>query len=395
VAKIQAPVAGCHTGFKPFTATFANYTTLSGFRHNGGWVDDVNRDGWDDIHLPYLQYILSISGVDGTQLGLAHFDVAAQTEPSSPPYFHSGRFYGSFAAFNSPSAATRKLLISAGNPVGRFADIGCNASRYVTVLDWANGFGLAWSKYLSFVKTIFFENPWSITHYSRWGEGIDKCVHRASDSLFWGGNSPVVLYSIFTADPPADDCQSSVLCEQEHAEYNECPGQYNCCFYECADANWLPDRGSWKVQALNADNGAVGAMKDGYLWGRVQRFWPNEPYALLLETFGGDGKVRFDQVGHTNRSFSFTKVLSSTAWRATPFGSVSGVGGAPKIDTGVPVGAYPNYGAPLVALGTSWESVPELVTNDVDGDGLNDVQLTDGQWVGYSPAGGGTVVVKP
>ena len=44
--------------------------------------------------------------------------------------------------------------------------------------------------------------------------------------------------------------------------------------------------------------------------------------------------------------------------------------------------------------GTTWEGAPEIVQRDLDGDGLLDVQLEDGSWVGYSSAAQ-ALVVKP
>ncbi len=68
--KIAQPDPACGTGFRKVSATFANADKLSGFRHNGGWLEDVDGDGWQDINLPFLRYILVISGRTGEQLAL-------------------------------------------------------------------------------------------------------------------------------------------------------------------------------------------------------------------------------------------------------------------------------------------------------------------------------------
>src|SRR5262249_45254745 len=111
------------------------------------------------------------------------------------------------------------------------------------------------------------------------------------------------------------------------------------------------------------------------LWGRVEHFTPGEPYALMIETFSGDGRVRFDQVGHAPESFSFSKIQSDYYWYH--FGSISGVP-RPQIEA---VGRY--YGSQTLGNGHSWGGIPELVKADIDGDGLNDIQLVDGTWIGY------------
>jgi hypothetical protein len=51
------------------------------------------------------------------------------------------------------------------------------------------------------------------------------------------------------------------------------------------------------------------------------------------------------------------------------------------------------YGARAPGNGDTWGGLPELVLKDIDGDGLNDIQLKNGQWIGYAPIQG-TLVVK-
>jgi hypothetical protein len=131
---IGTPDPACSTGFKPYTATFTTASgqsarEASGFRHNGGWVQDLDGDGWGDINLPYLSYILTISGRTGHQVGLSHIDPGAPVSPPEPPRFDSGRLYGAFTQL--PDADGHKsVLIAAANAVGTFTDVACNVSRY-------------------------------------------------------------------------------------------------------------------------------------------------------------------------------------------------------------------------------------------------------------------------
>jgi hypothetical protein len=135
VATVDRPEAGCGRGFKKYIATFQGAVKLTSFRHNGGWLEDIDNDGWQDINLPFLKgYILSISGRTGQQLALSHFDVAAQSEPTSIPYFHGGRIYGSFTPF-AASNGKNDVLIASGVTVGAFNDFYCNVSRYFAVLE--------------------------------------------------------------------------------------------------------------------------------------------------------------------------------------------------------------------------------------------------------------------
>jgi hypothetical protein len=264
--------------------------------------------------------------------------------------------------------------------VGSFTDHNCNVSRYLAVASWGYSLNLAWSNYYSFTKTIFRE-PYGIDNYSRYGDAIDRCVHRTSDSLYWAGNEPVTLFSYFDADPLANDCQAEVLAEQQSGYQPSAIADYDA----CAEAQFLPALGRWTIQALRlSDGGGVNAWPGAYLWGRVTSFAPDEPYALLVETFGGKGKVRFDRAGHVPEQFTFMKVKADYTWH--DFGSVTG-GAPPRIvlRAGRGLGSHPP------GLGHSYAGIPELVTADVDGDGFHDVELTDGSWIGYGGSPGSVV----
>ena len=374
-AKISAPDPACYTGFKSYALTFP----AGSYRHNGGWLSDVDRDGWDDINLPFLKTVLTISGRTGQQLASSTFNVSAQSEPATASaWFHSGRNYSGFASFNSPSSSDRRVLISSGNAVGTFDDSNCNVSRFMSVAKWNpdSTLSLLWSNFISFSKTIFNSASWSMSNYVRWGDGIDKCVHRTSDSLFWAGANPVVLYSYFTlVDPIPDDCQDEVFDEQENLYVDPLLIQET---YQCQDANFLPAVGRWTIQAFQGDTGGgVTAWPQAYLWGRVQHFVPNEPYTLVIETFTtNSGKVRFDQNGHTTvDALWFSKMESNYTWSHA--GALSG-GARPRTTVN-----FWYYGSQPIGGGSSWGGLPELVVRDIDSDGLNDVQLTDNSWVGY------------
>jgi hypothetical protein len=176
-----------------------NALKASGFRHAGGWIEDVDGDGWGDINLPYMMgYILTLSGKTGRQIGLSHFDVAAQLEPNSPPYFHGGRFKGSFADFTDPQTGAHDVLIADGDIVGNFKDMYCGVSRYFAVAQWSGGqLQLRWSNYLLFTKTIFLQPYVSTLHYSRLADDLNKCAHRFSTSLEWIAGKPYVVFDFF------------------------------------------------------------------------------------------------------------------------------------------------------------------------------------------------------
>jgi hypothetical protein len=204
---------------------------------------------------------------------------------------------------------------------------------------------------------------------------VDKCIHRFSDSLAHAGSEPITLYSYFTSDAPADTCL-----EEQRREWASCfwyrdQERYN----RCATVNFLATTGYWTVQARRlSDGGGINLWSNAYAWGRVRNLLPGEGELFLIETFSVP-KVRYDMEGYTPTALWVAKIRPDHQWQT--FGPFP-LPGRPKIERREPV------------EGATWGGVPEIVQRDVDGDGLRDVQLEDGTWVGYWSSAG-SLVVKP
>ena len=377
-AYIANPSQSCDTGFKPYSATFADAAALAVFRHDGGWVEDIDRDGWSDIHLPFLGYILSLSGKTGKQLGLAHFDVAAKEQPSGLGYpFHGGRFYGGFSAF-ADAGGNRYVLFADANAVGSFRDQNCNVSRYFAVAKWrGTSLDLKWSRYLSFSKTIFKPPYNSVTDYWRLGDELNNCVHRFGTSLTYFDNRAYIIYDLFKKDNPAPECEAEVMAEQKANFTNATTDASNA----CRNKKGLEVAGRWSANILDADTGAVAWTQPNlYVWGSATHVMPGTDQTLLAQQLTSNGgSVRFDQTGNSIDSFVIAKVSSGPvlAIAATlpspPAPPVVTEGNQDGVN-----GAYPP------GFGAAYRGQPLLVLKDIDRDGLNDIELSNGQWLGWS-----------
>jgi hypothetical protein len=96
--------------------------------------------------------------------------------------------------------------------------------------------------------------------------------------------------------------------------------------------------------------------------------------------------VAFNQTDAHPDALEFVELASPTV--ATTVAVLRAPPSAPRLGD-------PNnyYGARGPGYGATWGGLPELVLKDIDGDGLNDIQLKNGQWIGYAPIQG-TLVIK-
>jgi hypothetical protein len=386
-AALARPDATCGTGFTAYSTHFATPqgpdAAISGFRHGGGWVEDVDGDGWDDINLPFLQYILTLSGRTGRPLALAHFDVAAQSEPRSPPYFHSGRFYGRFAAFTEPATGRHDVLFTDGEAAGYFGGLYCGVSRFVAVAQWRPGprLVLKWADYLSFAKTIFKPPYASTADVARRGDDLNRCPHFAGTGLAWLAGRPLVLFSLFTEDHPSPACQPQLLAEQKSNFAKDVSAAYE---FHCAPKDVPAAVGKWSVHILDALNGKEFAVLPNlYLWGEAPNVIPGKAGVLLVQRFlANGGDVAYNRSAAAADALSLLRLAPGPALR--PLATIEG-------PLAVPATAGTTYSAPYgfngggpaypPGIGSSYGGVSRLV---LAGGRRRAIKLADGKWLGYS-----------
>ncbi|MFO0561201.1 MAG: hypothetical protein U0269_24500 [Polyangiales bacterium] len=361
----------------------AGDTTLSmagWFREVGGYLQDLDGDGWEDVTLTYHSVAHAISGRTGAVLNTLVYDVAAGMTPT---LFHSGRNYGTHSATRS-SDGTLRTTIVAGAPVGTFDDYNCNVSRFIAVIDSRAGMPstrrLAWSRYMGFASTIFngpFTSEFAANPASRVARPADvmnHCVHRFSDSraMIDGVDSVVVNY--FRQESAVDLCLS--LQFDLYVDPAWTPAK-SMAWYSCFARN-VRARGVWGMMALRERDGqSVTGGLEVYVWGRSASLTSTGETLYLVESLPGAGY--FD--------------LSDRA--ASPLVVYSIAGGLFQNRGRFPVAGRPaiRQVSPTGSIGVgSYTYVAELELEDVDGDGARDVRMSDGRWIGWDRATSAWVV---
>ncbi|MBI2395509.1 MAG: hypothetical protein HYV09_38435, partial [Deltaproteobacteria bacterium] len=345
-------------------------------------------DGLDDPTFIFHQQVLSISGKTGAVLSRFEYDVAAATEPSSPKWFHSGRNYGSHSAFVAGSSA--RVVEMGAVPVGSFADYNCNVSRFLAVLEApraAPAWRLSWSRYVGFASTIFskYEQAYAADPsvvVARKGDFVDGCLHRFSDGRTTIDGVPSILYGVFHAK------SWSTCLKEQYALYlgsttdpdpekRPWSASKQKAWGDCQLAN-LKARGSWAMEALNESTGAsVTGGVANYVWGWTGALTASHETLYLVETLPAGHAFDLSDVPPSKlQVFALVKGM----WTAR---GTFPVAARPKI-VSVPATRARGMGA--------YSAYAELSLRDVDCDGVADVELQDGTFVGERS---GSFVPKP
>jgi hypothetical protein len=374
----RAPDSKCGAGFVAVsTAPRDGF-----FREVGGYLQDLDADGWEDITLIYHALVASISTRTAAGIGTTEYDVAAATEPRSPKGFHDGRNYGTHSAVMGADGKLRTVIVS-GMPVGGFENVMCGVSWFVAVLESLPGQpgtrALSWSRYYGFNSTIFSEiNPVYAddpsSKIARPADHQNGCIHAFSDSRSVMDRENVVIFNVFRQAAPLRDCL-----KEQYQLYLEprwtTEKQHN--WHACIAGN-LKSPGTWNTQVLRERDGTpLAANPNAYVWGASKDLLPSGEVAYLVEPLP-EQPASFDLSAHPPGPM-LVRALSKGMWSER--GGLP-VAGRPKIRA-VPGSGSRGHG--------SYTYFAELALEDIDGDGLKDIQMADGAWVGYSSALNGFV----
>jgi len=371
-----------------FEVNGQSYVTGALVRHNGGFLADINGDGWEDIHLPFLMgVILSVDSNSGNQIAVSQFDAASSTEPESAKWFHSGRNYGGFTSYVARNSGSSHLLISAGNQVGTFQDFNCNVARFIAKLDQSSsGFSLVHSEFIGFSKNSYSHLGSSLeaSTVSRRGDDINHCVHRASDSVVYAGDEEVTIYNLWESGALNNRCDQE---QYDESVANHATEQADA-WSDCAQTNFLGAGGSWSLRAIRLSNmGGANSWQGAYMWGKLVNFHPSYPAHILVQF--NPNPVIFNWT-HLNPEASFYVVGIKPDYHWDNIGTIPITPvDTPKLQYVVTPTSFDGSGASPIEgnVGSTHGGISALVLEDVDNDGLMDVEFSrhgTSVWYGYN-----------
>ncbi len=387
----------CGQGFGVWDGrpVYARPSVYSATRQNlaGGWVQDIDGDGEEDLAIPHYDIALDAPpsafyggyvGVasSGATLGMTALRFATKNPvyAALPATFDSGRIYGVHHAF-PPEAGVTSVLAVGGLPVGSFTGdasiIMCNVTRYVARIDAPlgelNAGALRWGYYFGFYQGLF-QGTYPNQSVLKEPDLLQGCLHRAADARAASAEGDrFVAYSLFQSDVPVDNCKVEQLAYVNGGSLDA--------YLACVAKNFAT-RGTWEVQWLDEATGAgVGGESGRYLWGFVERLVPEQQgTALLVEPIAGH--PRFDRADHVSAPLVAQVASSAGGWHAATLGEFP-VAGPPKV----------RVAAPARNIGVVSQPYVEIETRiNCDAEGLVDVAMQDGTWVGWDTRASALVV---
>ncbi len=388
------------------------------FREVGGYLQDIDGDGWEDVHLIYHYQVRSVSLAKRRLLCATRFDTA--TDPATLNRVqggvieHSGRNFGTHAAVRSRTGALRDVMVG-GAPVDalgvrgppkaegtpEFRDLYCNVSRFIGVIEGQPGEPatrhLKWDRYFGFDSSSFaFSRNLTVGVPTtrplpprlHTGDFMNGCVHRFSDSRVTLAGREAIAVDVFHDSGKRQTC----LAEQYQLYFNGWsagfavpPGStvddakpwsaikqriWNGC-----KAQNLSCPGQWAFELYDEATGVpLVTVSGGYVWGWSERVVPGAT-VYFVEPLAASAPFDFTWDFARRRSRPQQVLVAHTlsergwlrSWRLP-------VAARPKIVEQAARGAR---GVGDYSYYAEWQA------EDVDGDGLDEVQLADGSWVGY------------
>lgn len=363
--------AKCGNGFVAVSTTPADKF----FREVGGYLHDLDSDGWEDITLIFHKQVYTISTRTAAEIGTTEYDVAEATEPKSPKWFHDGRNYGTHSVVTGTDGKLRTVMVG-GMPVGSFANVTCGVSWFAAVLEMSPGQPstrkLRWSRYYGFSSNVFSEVNVAFAadpsvRIARLANYQNGCVHTFSDSRSIMDREHVIIFNYFREEAPQQTC-----IKEQYQLYLDPAWTLDKqqIWHTCIAMNRTAP-GMWNMQVLRERDGIpLAESRNVYIWGASRELLPNGEMVYLVESLP-QRTVPFD-LGEHAPSPLLIRALNNGQW------SERGT---------LPVARRPNIqlvgGSGSRGCG-SYNCFAELVLKDIDGDGIKDIQMADGTWIGYS-----------
>jgi hypothetical protein len=347
------------------------------------YLEDLDGDGWEDITLVFHRCIYTVSSRTGQVLSNFQYDVAAAAEPASPKWFHSGRNYGTYSPGLSRESGMLETVQVGGAAIGSFDDAIANVSRFVAVIDSVPGAPLTrrlkWSKFYGYAATTFAVIDPKLAAdppVLRRADLVNGAIHRFSDSRAVVNGREAVILNYFRQAAVTDGCltaQYKVYLPPPFA-----PETYDA-WLKCLRKN-LKNPGIWTVQVLAQSDGTLLIETPNvYVWGVVADVLPGQGTMYVTEDLSGT--MPYDLSDRPPGTLKL-RSLSRAGWgKAEPFP----LPGRPKITS-----VERSRGA----VGNSQSPIAELTLHDLDGDGLQELQLLDGTWIGYDAHAKGLVAKR-
>ncbi len=385
---------GCGAGFGKWDIR-PSFSPYGYAKHQSGMVYDANADGWEDIYLPYFGSLMVVNGRSGqimlnyaVNYSASNMNFSNQPYSSLNPSFHSGRSYGLHSLRISNGQFNH--IIIGGNPVGTFGTYApkgdyskssdgyvtmCGVSRFVAMLrgsaSSASSTYLNWSRYMSFYQPVFAQMPNSSSSANaptpqKDSDMVQRCIHHFGNSRVQTlENDEVIAFNLFEASSITDNCVPQMW------DYFRTGATES--FHTCLSKN-INTTGRWVTKFISPQTGYdLFNLDYTYTWGIVPDLIEKGKKYLVVEPM--NSTTGFNVPYARANNLLVYQISNAGSWHGNYLGSLP-FSSRPEI-------TYPRHTQASSDAETGF-GFASMTLKDFDGDGLIDIKLTSGQWVGYS-----------
>jgi len=193
------------------------------------------------------------------------------------------------------------------------------------------------------------------------------CIHTFSDSRSIMDGERVIIFNYFRQEAPLRTCLKEqydlYLAPAWTANKQEA-------WHSCSAAN-LASPGLWNMRVLRERDGSLLAENlNVYIWGASTDLLPSSEMVYLVELLPPQA-IPFDLSPHAPGPLH-VRALNNGQWSER---GMFPIAGRPSL-------RFDGGGGPRGC--GSYDCFAELILEDIDGDGLKDIQMADGSWIGYA-----------
>jgi hypothetical protein len=335
-------------------------------------------------------------------------DIPDSAPGGSLGLFHSGRNYGYHSLIKGTDGKMRTVIV-AGSPVGDFQNPFCNVSRFTAALESDAGHPesrhLAWSHYMGFNSNSIQCSPSkgcqpcdaanSYCHFDavtkkylpnvyREGDFANGCVQVYGNGIDKMDGDEILHFNTFVSSQKGMCLTEQLMVYVTNWQSTSAVNNWSTCLKN----KTLASTGSWNWRVLDIPSGqGITGSENTYVWATSDKIFPQAAPFYIVEKLPAGVKYDFLQTAlPASEPLRMQNIVNRNWQQSYALPTLSAGRLRPVLLKTVPESR---------SIAADDQPYVSLNLQDIDGDGLMEFQVTDGDpsvrtktehlhWVGFS-----------